>query len=73
MVNKVNQTLIKRDVSTAVTMGDGDIILLSGLAENKDSDASTGLPFLPGFFTGKSSESSKTDIIVILQASRITR
>lgn len=66
-------TLIKRDVSTSVTVGDGDIILLSGLAENKDSDANTGLSFLPDFMRSNANESSKTDIIVILQANRITR
>jgi type II secretory pathway component GspD/PulD (secretin) len=66
-------TLIKRDVSTAVTVGDGDIILLSGLAENKDSDANTGLSFLPSFMRSNASERSKTDIIVILQANRIIR
>ncbi|MGO5000230.1 type II secretion system protein GspD [Oceanisphaera sp. W20_SRM_FM3] len=66
-------TLIKRDVSTSVTVGDGDIILLSGLAENKDSDANTGLSFLPNFMRSNANENSKTDIIVIMQANRIIR
>ncbi|HFP3542267.1 TPA: type II secretion system protein GspD, partial [Escherichia coli] len=40
-------TLLKREVDTSLTLKDGDIVLLGGLAENKDSQASTGLSFLP--------------------------
>ncbi|EFK0595263.1 type II and III secretion system, partial [Escherichia coli] len=36
-------TLLKREVDTSLTLKDGDIVLLGGLAENKDSQASTGL------------------------------
>ncbi|HGW2512316.1 TPA: type II secretion system protein GspD, partial [Escherichia coli] len=39
-------TLLKREVDTSLTLKDGDIVLLGGLAENKDSQASTGLSFL---------------------------
>lgn len=38
-------TLIKRDVTTEVSLADGDIILLGGLAEQKDSKASSGWSF----------------------------
>ncbi|EFK1463219.1 type II and III secretion system, partial [Escherichia coli] len=38
-------TLLKREVDTSLTLKDGDIVLLGGLAENKDSQASTGLSF----------------------------
>lgn len=34
-------TLIKREISTNVNLQDGDIIVLGGLAENKDSEANT--------------------------------
>lgn len=40
-------TLIKRQVNTEVSLADGDIILLGGLAENKVSEAETGFSFLP--------------------------
>lgn len=61
-------TLIKRQVTTEVSISDGDIILLGGLAENKMTEADTGFSFLPeGWFTGTSEENSKTDIIVLLQ------
>ncbi|EFF0757002.1 type II secretion system protein GspD [Escherichia coli] len=64
-------TLIKREVSTSVSLSDGDIIVLGGLAENKTSKARTGLSFLPDVFGSDSDERAKTDIIVVLQARRV--
>ncbi|EFK3351114.1 type II and III secretion system, partial [Escherichia coli] len=49
-------TLLKREVDTSLTLKDGDIVLLGGLAENKDSQASTGLSFLPKSWSQKSDE-----------------
>lgn len=67
-------TLIKRQVNTQVSVADGDIILLGGLAENKVSEAETGFSFLPkDWFTGSSDEQSKTDILVMLQVKKIAR
>ncbi|HBB2124598.1 TPA: type II secretion system protein GspD, partial [Escherichia coli] len=54
-------TLLKREVDTSLTLKDGDIVLLGGLAENKDSQASTGLSFLPKSWSQKSDEKSRTD------------
>lgn len=67
-------TLIKRQVNTQVSVADGDIILLGGLAENKVSEAETGFSFLPkDWFTGSSDEHSKTDILVMLQVKKVSR
>ena len=60
-------TLIKREVSTVVSVKSGDIVVLGGLAETKDSDARTGLSFLPRAFGSRSDEKSKTDILIVLQ------
>lgn len=62
-------TLIKRDVTTEVSLADGDIILLGGLAEQKDSKASSGW----SFFGSRTSESNKTDIMVMLQVRKVDR
>lgn len=63
-------TLIKRDVNTQVSVKSGEIIVLGGLAETKNSDSSTSFSFLPILkSTGK--ENSKTDIIVVLHTERI--
>lgn len=67
-------TLIKRQVNTEVSLADGDIILLGGLAENKVSEAETGFSFLPkNWFTGTSDEDSKTDILIMLQVKKVSR
>ncbi|WGN50990.1 hypothetical protein ED048_11775 [Salmonella enterica subsp. enterica serovar Typhimurium] len=71
--NGVNNspTLIKRDVTTEVSLADGDIILLGGLAEQKDSKASFRLELF--FFVPCTSESNKTDIMVMLQVRKVDR
>lgn len=62
-------TLIKRDVTTDVSMGDGDVIVIGGLAENKDSSAGSGWSLLGS----RTSENTKTDIVVLLQVSKVRR
>ncbi|MBC8953598.1 type II secretion system protein GspD [Xenorhabdus sp. PB62.4] len=66
-------TLIKRNIQTSVSVNDGDIILIGGLADNKDTDANTGLSFLPSWFSSSSKENTKTDIVIILQAKKVKR
>lgn len=65
----LRSNLIKRDVTTEVSLADGDIILLGGLAEQKDSKASSGW----SFFGSRTSESNKTDIMVMLQVRKVDR
>lgn len=62
-------TLLKRDVSTNVVMSDGDIILIGGLAEQKDSKTASGW----SFFGSRSQENTKTDIVVMLQVRKVPR
>ena len=65
-------TLIKRDVSTEVSVIDGEIILLGGLAETKTGNNSTGFMLLP-FLKSRGTENSRTDIVVVLQVNKITK
>jgi len=71
--NGVNNspTLIKREIKTDVVAVDGDLILLGGLDEDRDTGSSTGLSFLPSFFRSSSSERTKTEIVLMIQADRI--
>ena len=62
-------TLIKRDIVTEVAVSDGDMIVLGGLAETKNSSASSGF----SLFGSKTKENSKTDIVVILQVKKVER
>lgn len=65
-------TLIKRNIQTSVSVSDGDIIMIGGLADNKDNNQGTGLSFLPWFKT-EGNEKSKTDIVIVLQAKKVKR
>ena len=64
-------TLTKRQLDTSVSMADGDLIMLGGLTEDKDTASSTGLPFLPDFLRSKSDTKSKTEILLLLQLTKI--
>ncbi len=64
-------TLTKRELSTAVSMSDGDVIVLGGLNENKESAASSGLSFLPAVFHSTSKDQSNSEILLILQVTRL--
>ncbi|AFI90398.1 type II secretion system protein GspD [Pectobacterium parmentieri] len=70
--NGVNSspTLIKREISTSISLQDGEIILLGGLAEQKNNDSKMGFSLLP-LFASEGSDSSKTDIVVVLQVRKI--
>ncbi len=64
-------TLTKRQMDTSVSMPDGDVIVLGGLTEDKDSASSSGLSFLPDWFRSKTANTSKTEILLFLQVTKI--
>ncbi|WP_394792455.1 type II secretion system protein GspD [Rhodoferax sp.] len=64
-------TLTKRALKTSVGMQDGDLIVLGGLTENKDSGSRDGLSFLPKFLHTTGSEHSRSEILLVLQVQRI--
>lgn len=64
-------TLLKREISTSVGAQDGDIIILGGLAEEKTSDDSNGLSFLPDWLRSAGKTSSKTEVVLVLQVNKI--
>ncbi|PLY35285.1 secretin [Pectobacterium carotovorum] len=63
-------TLIKREISTDISLVDGDIILLGGLADDKKTSSETAFSWLPSF-TSQGSSADKTDILVVLQVRKI--
>ncbi|MDO6387642.1 type II secretion system protein GspD [Uliginosibacterium sp. 31-12] len=64
-------TLTKRSLKTSVSVRDGDLIVLGGLAENKDSNSRDGLTFLPKFLHTSGSETSRSEILLVLQVQRL--
>lgn len=61
-------TLSKRQVKTAVTVGDGQVLVIGGLEDASNSSDSSGLSFLPRSWAGGSRKDQKTDLILILSA-----
>lgn len=63
-------TLTKRELSTMVSVSSGDVLVLGGLDQERNNESSSGLPFLPSIF-GSSSDRSKSQILLVLEATRI--
>lgn len=66
-------TLTKRQLNTTVSLSDGELVLIGGLTENKNSDSHSGLPFLPQFLHSKNNNSSRTEILLLLQVSKVNQ
>lgn len=64
-------TLTKRELSTSVSVADGEVIVLGGLNEDKASNADTGLSFLPSFMRSHTEDASKSEILLILQVTKL--
>ncbi|VVE74040.1 Type II secretory pathway, component PulD [Pandoraea anapnoica] len=64
-------TLNTREVSTEISLHDGDLILMGGLTTNKSTDNRTGLAFLPRFLDSYSDAASNTEILLMLQVERV--
>lgn len=68
--NGVNDspTLTKRELKTSLNLQDGETVVLGGLREAKNTDSETRMKFLPDFFTSNASDTSETEILIVLQA-----
>lgn len=64
-------TLTKRQVGTSVNLSDGEVVVIGGLREDKDSGAASGLGFLPSWLGSRSSDRSQSEILLFLQLKRI--
>lgn len=71
--NGVNNspTLTKRQLTTNVQMRNAEVVILGGLTEEKTSETQTGLSFLPSIFRTKVKESSKSEILLVIQMMKI--
>lgn len=61
-------TLIKRQVKTAVTVNDGEVLLIGGLNDAQTIDSSSGFSFLPSSWAARSGTKLHTDLVLILSA-----
>lgn len=64
-------TLTKRSLSTTVTASDGELIVLGGLTQDKNTKSTSGLSFLPKFMRTMSDTDTRTEILLLLQVSKL--
>lgn len=64
-------TLTKRSLSTTVSMFDGELIVLGGLTQDRNQGSNGGQSFLPKFMRSASSSDSRTEVLLMLQVSRV--
>ncbi|WP_321875626.1 type II secretion system protein GspD [Burkholderia cenocepacia] len=64
-------TLTKRELDTTVSLGDGEMILLGGLQQDKQTNKRVGLSFLPHVLDSTSGDDSNTEILVLLQVNKV--
>ncbi|WP_234267631.1 type II secretion system protein GspD [Hydrogenophaga sp. NFH-34] len=64
-------TLTKRALKTSVGLQDGDLIVLGGLTENKQTETRDGPSFLPRLFHTVGKEGTRSEILLVLQVLRI--
>jgi type II secretory pathway component GspD/PulD (secretin) len=65
-------TLIKREISTTIGATPGDLIVLGGLDEDKSNQDKAGLSWLPNWTHSSGNDSTKTQILLVLQVERST-
>lgn len=85
-IGKVGENMIQislptvdlRELSTTVKVKDGDVIVIGGLIQNRDSDIDTQVPFIGNvpivgyLFKSKDNISQRTELIIMLRPKVIT-
>lgn len=61
-------TLVKREVKTAVSVDDGQVLVIGGLDDSKITNTNGGFSFLPASWRARSDKDTKTDLVLILTA-----
>ena len=60
-------SLFKRQASTVVDIKKGQLLVLAGLDENKETGSSSGLSFLPKFMRSDSENKTKSQVLLLLE------
>lgn len=64
-------TLIKRELKSDLSLLDGEIVVMGGLTDSKDTASAQGMSFLPKFMRADSSEKTGVEILLILQVTKL--
>lgn len=64
-------TLSKRSLSTSVSLADGDVVVIGGLRQDKQTGGRSGLPFLPAWFQTRTADQTAAEMLLFLQVRRL--
>jgi len=64
-------TLVKREVSTKISVTDDDVVVIGGLSHDKKTSSFSGLSFLPRFFGSSAKQGEKKELVLVLSAKRL--
>lgn len=64
-------TLTKRLMKTSVSLKDGDLIVLGGLVDEKDSEKRVGPSFLFDYIRSHTGDRTRSEIVLVLQVRRV--
>ncbi len=60
-----------RQLQTVTRMKDGEVVVLGGLIQDRNTSARSGYAWLPSFLDGRSSSKQRTEVLLVLQVQRI--
>jgi len=61
-----------RQMTTTVSMKDGEVIVIGGLVQDTDSSTNNSLGWLPHFLDGHGSSKGRTEVLLVLQVSKVS-
>ncbi len=64
-------TLLKRSFTSTVGIDPGDLIVMGGLDEEKSTDSRTGFSFLPSWSRSHNSDTTKTQILMVMEVKKL--
>jgi len=65
-------TILKREAETTVTAKDGELIVIAGMDETRETDSRDGFSFLPDFLRSKNQESTRSQMLLLVEVQRST-
>lgn len=63
-------TILKREAETSVSVDDGELIVIAGMDESRETSSSSGLAFLPDFLRSKDSQRQRSQMLLMLEVRR---
>ena len=63
-------TILKREAETTVTTQDGELIVIAGMDESRETDSRDGLSFLPSFLRSKNEDKTRSQMLLLVEVQR---